>query len=280
MAKHCYIPKVFTPAHSALISTMNDIIDEYQAQGFVLTVRQLYYQLVARAVVENTLQSYKRVAGIVNDAKLAGEIDWSAIEDRTREFISKQRWDSGAQILLSAERGYHQDHWVGQDRRAFVIIEKEALIGVMQGVCFEYDMPLLAARGYPSGSVLREFAVEQIRPALRAGQDVQIYHLGDHDPSGIDMTRDIAERLTLFTNRHVEVLRLALNMAQVEELNPPENPRYGESSWELDALSPSYLADLVRHHVEELIDNDAWAAVADEVLDVKVRINAAAGTFE
>jgi hypothetical protein len=96
MTTQCYLEKKFTPESLRLIETMNAIVVDYVQQGYRLTVRQLYYQLVARAVVPNTEQSYKRITGIVNDAKLAGLMDWEAIEDRTREFIRRTRWESAA----------------------------------------------------------------------------------------------------------------------------------------------------------------------------------------
>lgn len=271
---------------------MNLIIDEYQEQGFVLTVRQLYYQLVARDIIANTLNDYKRVAGLINDAKLAGMIDWDALEDRTREFVSQTRWVDGPHILRAARDSFHVDMWVGQEVRPFVIVEKEALVGVLEGVCREYDIPLLAARGYPSGSVLREFAVKQIIPSMNEGQNVIVFHLGDHDPSGIDMTRDLEERITLFSDEHIEVRRIALNMNQIEEQRPPENPakttdsrfmsyrrKFGSSSWELDALSPTYLADLITSEVTPLIDEKKWVARARLVTSTKKKIEAAATHF-
>lgn len=290
--KHCYIEKKFNEKNQALISLMNEIIYEYQTQGFVLTVRQLYYQLVARDVIPNTLREYKRTASIINDAKLAGQIDWSAIEDRTREFIVRGRWTDGAQILRAARDSFHMDMWTNQEHRAFVIVEKEALVGVLEGVCREYDMPLLAARGYPSGSVLREFAINSILPSMNHGQDVVIYHLGDHDPSGIDMTRDLKERLELFTDSCVSIERLALNMTQVESERPPENPAkttdsrfdgyaklYGHSSWELDALTPTYLAGLIRGNVERIIDWDNWEYTKKGIETTKEKIEEAASHF-
>lgn len=290
--KQCYIEKGFSNKNWQLIETMNDIIDEYQEQGFVLTVRQLYYQLVARDIIPNTLQEYKRVASIINDAKLAGEMDWSAIEDRTRSFISKGRWIDGPHILRAARDSFHVDMWANQEQRAFVIVEKEALVGVLEGVCRDYDMPLLAARGYPSGSVLREFAIDSIVPSMNEGQDVVIYHLGDHDPSGIDMTRDLKERLELFTGSRVTIERLALNMAQVESERPPENPAkttdsrfdgyaklYGHSSWELDALTPTYLAGLISSNVDRIIDWDRWEYTKQHIENTKAQIEKAAAHF-
>lgn len=293
--RQMYIEKEFRAATLNFIEVMNAIIREYQAQGFVLTVRQLYYQLVARDVIANNLREYKRTASVINDAKLAGYLDWDAIEDRTRAFVSQQRWRGGAHILAAAQTSFHMDMWEGQANRCFVIVEKEALVGVLERVCRELDMPLLAARGYPSGSVLREFAEEQLLPALTDDyQDIVIIHLGDHDPSGIDMTRDLADRLQLFCGEHrIEINRIALNMNQVEEIKPPENPakvtdsrfdsymrRFGRSSWELDALSPVYLDTLVRDVVEPLIDPLEWDRMEQKVEDTKRRIGDAAKQLE
>lgn len=271
MAKQRYEEKRFKPATIQLIGIINEIVDEYQAQGYVLTTRQLYYQLVARDVIPNTLQEYKRAASIINDAKLAGLIDWDMLEDRTREFVRRSRWDSPDSIIEACVNQYHQDLWFGQHRRVFVIVEKEALVGVLNRVCHRYDTPLLAARGYPSSTVLREFALSDIRPAMLENQRGLILHLGDHDPSGIDMTRDLLERLRMFGGHSFELRRIALNMEQVEELQPPENPakstdarfksyqeQFGESSGELDALPPQYLDRLVSSHIEEVIDRSVW----------------------
>ena len=268
-----------------MILRVNDIVEDYQEQGFRLTTRQIYYQLVAGGHVPNTIQSYKTVADTINDGKLTGHIDWEAIEDRTRAFSRQQRWDNGAHILRAAIDGYHQDMWVGQDYRVFVLVEKEALIGVLEPTCRRFDVPLLAARGYPSGTVLREFAESDLLPAFEEGMTPIILHLGDHDPSGMDMSRDLDKRLELFCDESVTVRRIALNMDQVREVNPPPNPakstdarfagyqkEFGDVSWELDALSPTYLANLLAGEIEQFITRGIWDEVHSEVVHVKSRL--------
>lgn len=293
----CYREIKFTPKTAALISTMNEIIDEYMAAGYTMTARQLYYQLVARNVVPNTLQSYKRCASIMNDARIAGVMDWDAIEDRTREFYQRPRWSSGKEILQGSASSFHKDMWDNQDTRVFVIVEKEALFGVLQVPCYKYDVPLLAARGYPSVSVLREFAENEINPALRSGQEIQILHLGDHDPSGTDMSRDLTERLYMFCEgEDIESRfeRIALNMTQIRAERPPPNPvkktdsrwkkychKYNtKESWELDALDPKYLDNLVSGHIVSFIDTDRWESKVKEIKEVKDKISEIAKEFE
>lgn len=286
--KQLYTEKNFGTAALSMISTIDGIVVEYQKAGYRLTVRQLYYQLVARGVVENTIKSYNRVAEVTNDAKLAGLIDWDAIEDRTRAFVRRTRWKSGAEIVKACVASYHEDMWATQHDRVFVVVEKEALAGVLEQPCNALDVPLLAARGYPSGTVLREFAVNDIIPYGK--QHVHIIHLGDHDPSGIDMTRDLRERIALFCGRRsgsVSLTRIALNMPQIEELQPPENPakstdsryadyrsKYGDSSWELDALPPEYLDRIVRAEISSHINQERWDAMVEKVDYIKEKLKA------
>jgi hypothetical protein len=131
-------------------------------------------------------------------------------------------------------------------------------------------VPFFACRGYTSQSEMWSAGRRLARHA-RLGQTPIIFHFGDHDPSGIDMTRDIDDRLRLFTGG-LDVNRLALNMDQVEQYSPPPNPakitdsraavyirEYGDESWELDALDPATLAALVRTAVEGIRDKDKWS---------------------
>lgn len=295
------------------IAAINPIVDEYIDAGLRLSVRQLYYQLVARGLVENTVQSYKRVASIISDGKMVGLIDWDAIEDRTREFDRKQRFTGVKHILKVAGEAFHMDQWIGQEHRCFVVVEKEALSGVLEPICREYDAPLLAARGYPSGSVLREFAESDLnacfdwvkdekKGSMKPGPNYQrpvIIHLGDHDPSGIDMSRDLTERFSTFilgrdgAPIHSLLVRIALNMDQVEEQSPPPNPakttdarfasyeeKFGTESWELDALKPDYLVNLVRNTVRKYIDKPIWDARKRVIEKGRTAIQQFAATFQ
>lgn len=281
----------FTAPKLKLIAQCNEVIRDFQRQGYTMSVRQLYYQLVAADIVENTVQSYKRIAETINDARMAGLVRWDAIEDRTREFVERARWTSPRQIIQASYDSYHMDMWINQDVRIFVIVEKEALTGVLDPACSKYDVPLLAARGYPSSSVIYEFAKERVVPALEEHKDVIILHLGDHDPSGIDMTRDLDEKINLFSDsryfdNYVTIERIALTMEQIDDQKPPPNPAkssdsrfngyfdiYGDKSWELDALKPQFIDNLISTHIENYRDNHAWDARARQVHTLREEIS-------
>lgn len=273
MPKIAYVDKRFTQEHLGVIEAANKIIEEYQGQGFVLTLRQLYYQFVSRALIPNRVQEYKRLGSIINDGRLAGLIDWDAIEDRGRNLITSPHWTSPAAIVDACAAQYHEDHWAGQKNAVEVWIEKDALSGVVAPACRSLDIPYFACRGYNSQSE-QWAAGQRIAQRSRRGQRTIVLHLGDHDPSGIDMTRDNRERLALFAGSDVLVERLALNFDQVEEHKPPPNPakttdarfagyasKYGDESWELDALEPRVIDRLIRAAVADFIDQSAWDAV-------------------
>ena len=268
--KYLDLPIVKNKEHMALVQHANTIIAAYQADGYTLTLRQLYYQFVARDIIPNTLQQYSRLGSIINDARLAGLIDWTAIEDRTRAIEALAHWRSPEEIVGATADQYRIDKWKNQSHRIEVWIEKEALAGVFERVCNELDVPYLSCRGYTSQSEMWR-AGQRLLGYAKAGQTPIILHFGDHDPSGIDMTRDIRDRLELFTSGKVSLDRLALNMDQIDQYHPPPNPakttdsrykgyiqEYGGQSWELDALEPAVLANLVREAVTQYRDDDQW----------------------
>lgn len=252
------------------IKRANAILEEYEAQGLVLTLRQLFYQFVARGYIPNTNKSYKRLGGIIGDARLAGRIDWDSIEDRTRNLKKLQHFDGPQDALDKLARWYHVDMWANQSCRPEVWIEKDALAGVIQGVCEDNDVPYFSCRGYTSLSEMWRASM-RLRGWSDAGQKPFVIHFGDHDPSGMDMSRDITERLRETFMADCRFERVALTMDQVHEYNPPPNPakvtdsryavyveQYGDESWELDALEPTKFRELVMASLAGVRDQAQW----------------------
>lgn len=150
--KICYIEKSFAAKSVKVIDLCNGIIAEYTKQGYSLTLRQLYYQLVARGHIGNRTTEYKRLGSIVNDARLAGLIDWDAIEDRTRNVKTIASWTSPQEIVDACADSFAYDHWADQPCHVEVWVEKEALAGVIDRAATRLDVPHLSCRGYMSQS--------------------------------------------------------------------------------------------------------------------------------
>lgn len=269
MPRIAYVEHAFKSDALAIIAQANAICAEYAAQGFDLTLRQIYYQFVARGLIPNRQTEYKRLGNIINDARLAGRLDWDYIVDRTRNVRALAHWDDPEDILDAISRQFRHERWADQPYRLEIWIEKDALVGVIAGAGDRNDVPYFSCRGYTSQSELWG-AAQRLIGYEQAGQKTVIVHLGDHDPSGMDMTRDIRDRLALFGSE-AEVVRIALNMDQVEQYSPPPNPakwtdsraegyvaEFGEQSWELDALDPATLDALIQAEIERWRDDDIW----------------------
>ena len=177
-------------------------------------------------------------------------------------------WPS--ELLRSAASQYRLDRWEGQSAYVEVWCEKDALSSIFEPVTRRWHVRLLAAKGYASITALYD-AAKRLTRAYEAGKQPVVLYLGDHDPSGLDMTRDIVDRLEILDMSDVIVQRLALNIDQVRQYSPPPNPakfsdtrapeyvaRYGSDSWELDAMAPAMLDNLVSDAVQSWLDRDKW----------------------
>jgi hypothetical protein len=255
----------------SVIETANSIIEQYQRQGFTLTLRQLYYQFVSRDLIPNQQSEYKKLGATLNKGRLAGVIDWSAIEDRTRNMQHTSTWVSPESSMYAVARQYKEDAWATQPNYVVVLVEKDALLGVIEPVCTEQRVPYMSCRGHISQSEMYSLG-KRLGQAVQEGQKPLILHLGDHDPSGVHMTEDIRRRLSMFAEEYIQVDRLALNMDQIRRYRPPPNPAkesdsrhaayvrdYGtDNSWELDALDPTVIATLIRDAVDAARDSELW----------------------
>jgi hypothetical protein len=268
--REAFVDRKFQAKAAKVIEQANAIIAEYQEQGFTLTLRQLYYQFVARDLMANTTKSYDYLGWVVNWGRRAGAIDWDAIEDRTRQTIRWRSWEKPDAAIGDAAEAYAENPWRDQADVPIVWIEKAALENVISQACSDWHVSYLACRGYPSLSEMYSSA-KIFQEMIIGGQRPVVLYLGDHDPSGIDMTRNAEEQLSEFADATVEVHRIALNMDQVEQYRPPPNPakqtdkrfanylaEFGTESWELDAIEPSVIDDLIRREIESLVDMKKW----------------------
>jgi len=238
------------------------IINDYHSKGYVLTLRQLYYQHVARGFTPNNQREYNKLAVLIRDARMAGLVDWDDIQDLTRGASLRSTFASPEDLHEAALASYRLDRWEGQELRVELWSEKEALSSVLAPIADKHHVPLVMCRGYPSVSMLYE-ASQRLR-----GKPSVILYLGDHDPSGMDIPRALERTLGLMGSSFV-LERIGLTMEQVRQYGLPPNPvkeadkrqtgyseKYGGSCWEVDALRPDVLTSLVEENVLRFIDQD------------------------
>ena len=244
-----------------------------------MTLRQLYYQFVSKGFIPNATAEYKRLGRVVTDARYCGLISWTAIEDAGRSSYGFPENSTAEGVLRNISSRLIVDPWLDQDVYVEVWIEKQALEATVQRPCAILRVPYMACKGYLSASEAWR-AGARFRAAAGRGKNLVLLHLGDHDPSGIDMTRDNGARLQEFLQGNdmaVDVRRIALNMDQIGRYGPPPNPakeddsrfkgyreQYGDSSWELDALSQNTIGELLTASVDEMVDDVRWQQSLDE----------------
>ena len=247
------------------LKLINSIIEEYAEEGYILTLRQLYYQLVSRDVIPNRVQEYAKLSTLLVKGRMAGFVDWDAIEDRIRTpFLPYWVTDVEDAIKDTIDQ-YRLNRQEGQDVYIELWVEKDALSGVLKRITEYYHINLMVNRGYSSCTAIHD-AYKRFQNQEDQGKQVHILYLGDYDPSGLDMIRDIRERLEEFGVSPV-VKPIGLTKTQINRYNPPPNPakitdprakwyiaEYGDTSWEVDALNPKTLHQLVKSNVEKLIN--------------------------
>ena len=252
-----------------LFAAVNGILGEYEGP---LTLRQVYYRLVAAQIIQNTENEYKGLSKHLTRARLAGLVDDSRIIDRVRSTLRVQCWPDLSHFLQTVRRAYRREKWTSQDYNLEVWCEKDAVAGVLEPIANEYEIILYPCRGYNSYSALKE-AAERIgyidRPTV-------VLYMGDFDPSGQDMPRDIRDRLTKDFGVQLDLYVIALTRQQIEAYDLPPAPakrtdsraaafmaRHGDMAVELDALPPNVLQELVRDNVEQFFDKSAFEQEAE-----------------
>lgn len=269
--------RAYRPQKNAkiLIDQANQILSEAQADGWSsMTLRQLYYQFVSRGYIPNTVKDYKRLGRVVTDARYGGYISWSSIEDAGRNSYHFPTTPTAQEVLEGIERSLNINPWKNQDTYIEVWVEKQALEATIARPASRLYTPYMACKGYLSASEAWRASL-RFSQALQDGKNCVLLHLGDHDPSGIDMTRDNRDRLVEFLPKdyfkNFEVKRIALNLDQVKEYAPPPNPakeddsrypkyraEFGDESWELDALRQNTIGDIISENIRDYIDQDLW----------------------
>jgi hypothetical protein len=233
-----------------------------------MTVRQVYYQLVSRQVIENSRTSYQAVSNVLVAARKDGTVPWTWVEDRLRRPRPVLMWHGLADFAATARRAYRRDVWATQPAYLEVWLEKDALSGIFEDLLRPYGVTLNVGRGYDGWD-----SIHNASERFGTGADVSVLYFGDFDPSGEDMVRSLRERLAFFACRP-EVTKCALTPDDVSRYQLPPDftkrtdsrraafvARHGDVAVELDALPVEVLRERLRAEVEARLDLDALAAV-------------------
>lgn len=268
--KEAFREQRITPKRAAQIQRADAILEEYAKQGYRLTLRQLYYQLVARGLVPNEVREYSKLSETCVIGRMCGLIDWDAMEDRLRKPYLTYAVDSTEEAIEDTISQYKRNRQEGQPCNIEIWTEKDAVSNILKRVSTYFHTRLMVNRGYTSCSAMYE-AYNRVLDA-EADKGSVILYVGDHDPSGLDMLRDIEDRLREFgASGQFKVVPVALTAGQINKYKPPPNPakisdpragwyirEFGDMSWELDALPPEVLEKIVKKAVLVHLDSDVF----------------------
>ena len=258
--------------YSLVVTYVNDILSQYT---ILLTLRQIFYRLVAGYEYPNTKSAYVQLSSQLVRARERGDVDASKFEDRSREFIGGDyRFNNLEEFVtyqfetfLNSPNSYATKLWTSQPEHVIVFVEKDALSQVVSNVADQtYNVTTCPSKGYASYTYINEALA-----MLPENKHITALHFADHDPSGLDMTRDLEERFSEYSALDITVERIALNYNQVQRYGLPPNPtkpadprfegyiaEYGNECWELDAIEPVELQRMVSAAIESHIDFDVW----------------------
>lgn len=284
----------FNKNSKVILDKIFAVVDEYAAQQIKLTLRQLYYQLVARGFIENKESEYKKTSRLLKKARYGGLVDWKSIEDRSRTPELPYHYENVPDFIESALHSFRLNRWAGQEYYVELITEKDALSSVLSPIVYrKYHMGFNVVHGYSSVTSIYEIS-KRFMEALKSGKKAIVLYVGDHDPSGLDMVRDIEDRLKeLLRYLPVDIIPVALTMEQIEEFNPPPNPaktndtraksyiqHFGSESWEVDALRPEVLIRFVEGAIHDYLDVDGMNEVIERENREREKLGYVAKNFD
>ena len=242
-----------------------ELILEWARQHHPVTVRQIFYRLSTLEAVDKSERGYKAVGRLCTQMRLDGEIPFSYFADNTRWMRRPRTYNTIEEALELTAQTYRKSLWQNQTAAAEIWLEKEALAGVIYPVTSLWDVPLMVVKGYPSVTFLHTAASQMKNDYFHHNRITKIFYLGDRDPSGLDIFRNITERIPEFAqNTPIIFSHVAVTTAQVRRWQLPSRPTkksdsrakdFEGESVELDAILPSDLRQLVTDCIEKVIDS-------------------------
>jgi hypothetical protein len=274
------------PSYWKVVEAAREVFKQYDTS---ITLRQLYYRLVSRHLIENTMNSYKRLSRIMVKAREQGDVPLNCLEDRSRRILGRgdRGYESAEKYLKNKIEALHESWrsftmpmWDEQSYYVIISLEKDALSRLVSRIANKYSVHTFPTRGYPSFSYVQRMA-GYIQQRLKGKMTILLY-FGDFDPSGIDIERNLSKRLDRYGAEDFIVRRIALTHAQIKEYNLPPIPvkrsdaraegfltEYGDYAVELDALDPNILQELVEESIYSYIDKTKWNRRKEQIEELK-----------
>jgi len=263
-----------------LLTQVQEIIDSYD---FALTLRQIYYQLVAKQIIPNKQKYYTKLSRLCVTGRDEGILPEEGFADRLREVDKLSSWSDLNEFMQAVKRSYRKNKWQNQDSYLEIWTEKDALRSVLTEITYQYDVALMVTRGQLSRTEVYRTAG---RYKAQSDKECYLYYCGDFDPSGLSIYDSIKKRLMNF-GVFINFGRIALTEEQIKKYQLPSDPAkqsdpnynkfvsiYGSDMVvELDSLPPDVLRKIIEDCILRNIDPGPLAQVRRKERDERIRLN-------
>jgi hypothetical protein len=276
--------------YGEIVKAVNEVLAQYYMP---LTLRQIYYRLVAKLLIPNTVTAYKTLSKLLVKARERGDIDDTRIEDRSRQVLGVGDWgyenfdaflDDRIKRLKDSWQYWTRPLWKNQPKNVLIALEKDALSRLFVDVADNFNVQVFPTRGYGSYTYVKEMAQK-----MNSDKPTIVLYFGDYDPSGRDIQRDLETRLKAYGGQNFTVTRIALTKEQIAQYNLPPRPEdaatleklrrdprtktYGmEYAAELDALEPTTLQEIIRQAIQSQIDPQKWNETLTQIKEEQQKL--------
>jgi len=266
-----------------LLEHVKEIIESY---SFALTLRQIYYQLVAKQIIPNQQKYYMKLSRLCVIGRDEGILPEDAFADRLRQVDKPDSWLDLSDFMNTVRQSYKKDKWQNQSSYIEIWTEKDALRSVLTEITYPYDVNLMVVRGQVSRTAIYE-SYERFADKVDEGKDCYLYYAGDFDPSGLSIYNSLTERIRNygFAGEYITFERIALTPEQIEDYDLPCDPgkqtdpnyksfvsEYGDNIVELDSLPPDVLRGIVKDCIRRHIDHDFFIQVQETEFEEQARL--------
>lgn len=234
------------------------------------SIRHVYYQMTNPRLlepVEKSNHGYRHVQERLKKMRLSGVIPYGWIADSTRRGYHVNTYDDAADFIDRVAGLYRADLWSKSDHYVEVWCESRSIAGTIQETCKELAVSLYPAGGFSSLTLLYE-AATAINEFHR-GRPVEIIYIGDYDPAGVLIDKNIESTLRKHLDLDIEMTfhRIAITSAQIAEYDLPTKTRNTNDrrvleltrTVEAEAMPANIMRKLLREKVESFLPARALA---------------------
>lgn len=252
----------------AALAELDNQIVAVLAEDWPQSVRHVFYRMTdprLAAPVPKTEDGYRRVQRRCLELRRGGVIPYGWIVDATRRGHFTPTYGSGGEFVAAMASAYRGTLWTADLPLVEVWAESRSIAATLESECRRLAVALYPSGGFASDTLVHEAAEDIDR---RDHDRAVVLYVGDFDPAGVLIDRDIEDKLRGHLTTPLEFRRLAINREQIAAFDLPTKPRKATDrrrpdiaeTVEAEAMPAATLRGIVAGAVESYLPTGALAA--------------------